>query len=154
MLIRGNGSSEVHINKRCVIVVLVAHGAHNMVHGFRFREPCTAGTFVGCDAGMTNELIQILPPSGGPGFPKHDIPGALMDRLIDLSRGTGINDDESEAHWVARMRELARHKAQEFCDKSDECCCPNNEVTIVETGSPADGGWERATKTERYPCQL
>lgn len=129
-----DGSTTIAVGKKCTIVVLFGHGLSATPHAFKFEQSCTAGGFVGCDAGSTNTKI----PNG------NRIDDAkLTDGDLHLGGGSGsLPEDEQFHHWLDKAKEGARSKAKTFC-KDTQCCCK----TVVIYGELAGSAWD----TENWP---
>ena len=135
-----DGSTTITIKKNCTVVVLFGHGLSTKPHSFKFDKPCTAGGFVGCDAGSTNTKI----PEG------NRIDDAkLTDGELSSGGASGsLPEEEQFGYWLDKAKEGARSKAKAFC-KDKSCCCKKVVIYGELAGSAWDmenwampGGWD------------
>jgi len=123
-----DGSTMITIKKKCTIVVLFGHGLNTKKHIFKFTRPCTAGGFVGCDAGTTN--LEIPEENR-----IDDV--RLSDGEVYLGGISGSLPEEKQFHyWLEKARIGAHSKAKELC-KSEKCCCSK----IIIYGELAGSAW-------------
>jgi len=123
-----DGSTTITVLKKCTIVILFGHGSSAAPHRFAFKDSCTAGAFVGCDAGSTNRRIPV----------EHSVPGT---KLTDGDLYSGIpaqnrDEDERFSYWMQETKTGARLLATWFCI-AGKCCC--KEVVIY--GELAGSAW-------------
>jgi len=120
---------------------LYGHGLSSKPHKFVFKKPCTAGGFVGCDAGSTNNAIPDA----------HRINGVkLTDGDLYSGFGSiGEPEDEQFSHWFEKMKTGAEATAKTFC-KSKDCCCSKVYIYGELAGSSIHpdnwampGGWTK-----------
>lgn len=114
-----DGSTTITVKEKCTIVVLFGHGTRSAPHSFVFNAICTAGAFVGCDAGTTNKRIPA----------ENSIPGAKLTDGVIYAGIPAQNHPKEERfdYWIGEARGGARTLAQSFCKKA-KCCC--KEVVI------------------------
>ena len=123
-----DGSTKITIKKNCTVVVLFGLGSSGTPHHFKFDKPCTAGGFVGCDAGSTNTKI---PESNRIDNAK------LTDGDLSSGGDSGsLPDEEQFGFWLSKAKEGARSKAKAFC-KDEKCCC----TKVVIYGELAGSAW-------------
>jgi len=113
-----NGSQIVKVGK-CEVAVLVGHGDYSRPHTFQFpKNSCSAGGFIGCGAGSTN---QKIPPanqiSGSPNW---------KDDVFNT-------ETEYTESWKA-IQQGAKDKAKSICDEN-KCDC--KEVRITYSYAPS-----------------
>jgi RHS repeat-associated protein len=113
-----NGSQTINV-RLCQVVVLVGHGDYYRPQTFNFpSDTCSAGGFIGCGAGSTNERIREGNKIAGAPNWTEDV----------------FNSDPAYTKAWPEIKQGAKDKANSICHDS-KCHC--KEVTIIYLYAPA-----------------
>jgi len=102
-----DGTVVVTINADNTIIILYGHGSASLPHTFKFKGKGTAGAFLGCGAGVTNERIP----------PEHRIPDSPKTKK-DVTTGLGGDAETNHHKLMAKLEKGAKKKAKEIANKT------------------------------------